>query len=196
MSLYRFLSYIILLAVICLILTAGCQSKKNQAAEPVPVAQKEPMPEAAKEPPKTSVKANLQTAELVWEDDNGRPVWKAQFKEGHLAQADDSAEVQLIGVKATMFRNGKPASSLSASSVTADSNTREIVANGAVKVVSFKDNGSLAANKLVWKSKEDKIIGTGNVKIVRGNISATASKVIADTSLSKVTLSNAEIITD
>ncbi|MHB1001601.1 MAG: LPS export ABC transporter periplasmic protein LptC [Armatimonadota bacterium] len=195
MALYRVrYNLIIYLLIIFALLLTGCKPKVKQPINNLPAQNK--MESDKNKKPQTAVDANLQKADLIWVDEKGKPVWKAQFKEGHLSQVNNTADVVLVDVKAIMYKNGKAISSLVAPSVLANSKTRDITASGGVKVVSYAQNGSVYADKIVWKSSEDKVTGTGSVRMVRGNISATAHKFVADTGLNKVKLSNAEIRTN
>jgi len=149
-------------------------------------------PPAAKQPPKeekTSLKAEFHKANIAWADSKGRPLMEAGFKEAVASTSGENARVELIGVKAALFRDGKKASSLIAERVVADSRTKEITAVGGVRITS--DDGSIAqCEKVVWKSSANKLVGSGSVRLTKGNITITAERFEADTGLTKVRFYN------
>lgn len=156
-------------------LLAGCAGKDRQAT---PKRQPPPTED------KTALKAEFRKAEITWADAEGRPVMDARFKKAVASTDSENARVELLGVKASLYQNGKRASSLSAERIVADSRTKEITASGSVKVTSA-DGSSAWSERAVWKSSENKLIGLGNVKLTKENITITADKFEADTALKK-----------
>lgn len=178
--------------LICAILLAGCRPGAMQK-QPSKGTSSASRKTTARGADGVSVKADLKKAEMVWVDERGNPIWKAGFAEGHASQMGDNAIADLTDVKAVLYRNGQPAANLTAPVVSANNKSRELTASGGVKIVSLAENGSVTADKLVWKSREDKIYATGGVHMVKGNIRATAVSLVADTALNKVSLTNGEI---
>jgi len=178
---------------------AGCSTGgPRRTAPPSETGGKAAAPQAPKKKPaeESIIKAEFQKAEMTWADENGVPVWKAQFKEATASQTGESAVVELRGVKASLYRNGKVASSLVAPRVVADSRSKEVRASGGVKITSAVDGATARCERIVWKSQEDRIIGVGAVKMIRGNLTVTARSFEADTTLNKARFTEAELSLD
>ena len=158
-------------------LLAGCAGKGKS---PAAVTKKQPP-----KPEKTALKAEFRKAEITWADAKGRPVLEARFKEAAASADSDSARVELRGVQAGLFQKGKPASSLSADRVVADSRNKEVTATGGVTITS-RDGSSAQCERAVWKSSENKLLGSGGVKLTKGNVTITADRFETDTGLSHV----------
>lgn len=139
------------------------------------------------------LKATFRGAEIAWDDENGQPIWRARFKQATASQTGEGAVVEITGVEARLYRDGKLASKLVAPRVVADSRTREVRAMGGVKVVSALHKSSASAGRLVWRPRQDKLIATGGVKMQRDNLTISASTLEGDTALGRVRLSNAEL---
>lgn len=139
------------------------------------------------------LKATFRGAEIAWDDENGHPIWRAQFKQATASQTGEGAVVEITGVEASLYREGKLASKLVAPRVVADSRTREVRATGGVKVVSALHKSSASADRLVWKPRQDKLIASGGVRMQRDNLTISASTLEGDTALGKVRLTNAEL---
>lgn len=150
---------------------AGCGRGRQ------PIAKKQ----VAKEE-KTALKAEFRKAAITWADAKGRPVMEARFREAVASTDAQSARVELLGVKATLYQNGRPASSLSAERVVADSRIKEISASGNV-IVTSADGSSAQSERVVWRSSANKLVGLGGVKLIKGNVTITADRFEADTSL-------------
>jgi LPS export ABC transporter protein LptC len=158
-------------------LLAGCAGKGKP---PAAVTKKQ-----APKQEKTAVKAEFHKAHISWADAKGRPVMEASFKEAVASSNGDTAIVELVGVKADLFRDGKPASSLRAERIVADSRKKEIRAAGNIRITS-RDGSSAQCERATWKSSANKIIGSGGVKLTKGNITITADRFEADTGLKHV----------
>ena len=156
-------------------LLAGCAGKGRR-----PVAKKQ----AAPKEEKSALKAEFRKAKITWADAKGRPVMEARFKKAVASTDSESARVELLGVQASLYQNGKRASSLSAERIVADSRNREIRASGSVKITSGEGSSALA-ERVVWRSSENKLLGSGDVKLTKGNVTISADKFEADTALKK-----------
>jgi len=152
-------------------LLAGCAGKGKPPSAKKPAAQE-----------KTALKAEFRKAQITWDDANGQRILEARFKEAVASADSDSARVELRGVQAGLFQNGKPASSLSADRVTADSRNKEVTATGGVTITS-RDGSSAQSSQVIWKSRENKLFGSGSVKLTKGSITITADRFEADTAL-------------
>jgi hypothetical protein len=174
------------LATLACYLLGGCAAKPEKVTEPAaPAAKSSPAPETPK-PEKVAVAAKFQKAGLAWDDSRGRRVMEAGFMEASAQEMNGSAQAQLKGVKATLYKDGKPASILYAPLVTADGATKELKASGGVKIVSKANNSFALCESVVWRSGDSKMVGSGGVKLTMGNITITAAGFEADTALKKV----------
>ncbi len=171
---------------------SGCPGRRQTpAAKPPP---KKPAVQAQKQPePQSALKAEFGKARILWSDRNGQRIMDAQFKDAIASQTGKNAALELKGVKASLYQNGKVASIVIAPRVVADSRTREVRASGGVKVVSTADGGVAVSNEIVWQAQRDKITGIGGVKVQKGNISITARSFEADTSLKKAHFTDAQL---
>lgn len=175
---------LILIGVICL---TGCQPRRKPVAKNAgvkPPVQEQPAIE-------DNLKVELQKGRIIWDDAKGRRIFEAQYEEAIASQTGDTSTVELHGVKANLYKNGKITSSLDAPKIVTNSKTREIKATGGAKIVSATQNTSARADQLTWKSREDKVFGSGAVKMVKGNISITAGSFEADTAMKKARFRNA-----
>lgn len=130
---------------------------------------------------------------MTWNDGKGNRVWDAQFKEAIASQTGSTSAVELRGVEADLYEDGKLVSKLIAPNVTADSKQKEVKATGGVELVSGTDGAVVHADSLRWKSAEGKVYGVGNIKMTRKNISVAAVKFEADTGLKKAVFKNGRI---
>ena len=177
-------------AVVIACSLAGCGKGKTPKSTEKPV--KTGTKQEARQPD-DSLKASFKKAEMTWEDSKGRRVWEARFKEAVLAKDQSDSTVELIGVEAKLYQEGKFVSSLAAPRVVADGRAREIRAAGGVKLLSRADNSLLHAERLVWKARENKVSGAGNVRMKRNNLSVTATAFEADTALKKARFRNGRL---
>lgn len=192
MSSYGRKKYLPLIILLCALCIAGCRSDNQKDTRKT--AANSVASEKGISPDDIPIEANLKKAEIGWVDGQGRPLWKVSFNKGGLAQSGKDAVVRLVDVKAQLYHNGELAAVMDAPLLTADSRTRLMSASGGVKVVSSEGNGYMTAEKMIWKSKENKVYGYGDVRLRKGTISASASKAAADTALNRVSLTNAEIV--
>lgn len=184
------LSWLILMAVLAAVIPAGC-GRKPPAKQKTEQASVQP---ARPEPERRKTEARFEGARVTWDDDQGRRLWEAGFRSATAAEADGSATVELEGVEARLYRDGKVASRMVAPRVVADSAKKEIRASGGVKVTSLEDDSTATADEMVWKPKENRLVGTGGVRMDKGNIHIRARSITTDTALKKAKLSDAEAI--
>ncbi len=185
-------SWLILIAICIAVFPAGC-GRKQPAKKPVQtsVAPTESEPE----PERRKVEAKFEGAKVTWDDDQGKRLWEAEFKSASAAAADgSSATVELVKVEASLYRDGKVTSRMIAPRVVADSGRKEIRATGGVKVTSLVDGTTASAEEMVWRPRENKLVGTGGVRMDKGNIHIRARSITTDTALKKARLSDAEAV--
>jgi hypothetical protein len=168
--------FMIFALLICLV---GCDSQKGAVVKP---SGKQP----DKEQSTPGVEAKFTEAKLNWTDEKGRKVMDASFNEARVSQTDVKSASALEDVKAVLYANGKASVELTAPVVNIDNASREIRASGGVKVVSKTEGASFEADTLVWKSRESKLIGSGNVLMIKKNITGKGDRLEADTALRHV----------
>ncbi|MHB1459522.1 MAG: hypothetical protein ACYC0V_21635 [Armatimonadota bacterium] len=176
--------------LVCTLYIAGCSSDNQKGTGK---SANQALPNKVNTTEDISLKANLKKAELEWVDEKGNHIWKAGLKEGKALQSGNDTIVEIVDVKSSLFHDGRISATMDAPKVTADSRNRMLTASGGVKITSSQGNGYFTAEKVVWKSKENKVYGYGDVRMQKGSISASASEVVADTALNKASLKNAEI---
>lgn len=178
-------------ALLCALISGCPGPRRKPAAKPPP---KQSAAKSQKKPePQTALKAEFGKARILWSEKTGARLMDAQFKEALASQAGKNAALELKGVRASLYQNGKAASTIVAPRVVADSKTKEVRASGGVRVISGMDGGTAVAGRIVWKAGEDKVYGTGGVKVQKGNISITARSFEADTSLRKAHFTDAQL---
>ena len=176
--------------LIALVLIAGCSAPQKPAATPTKT--EPPKAESAEKtkPKKDTVTTKFKTPKIHWLDENGVPVWNADAKTGSALDNGKKTIVELKRVKGDMFQDGKLVSKLTAPSVVGDNSTREIKATGGAKVVSVVNGTIVTCRELVWKARENKFYGTGDVKVTRQNATITSNRFVADTGLKKIEFMN------
>ena len=184
----RTISWLILIAICIAVIPAGCGRK------PTPKKPARASAQPVEQPERTRIDAKFEGAKVTWDDDQGKRLWEAGFKSATAAEADGSAEVELSDVEANLYKDGKVVSRMIAPRVVADSAKKEIRAYGGVKVTSLADKTSASAEEMVWIPKENKLIGTGGVRMDRGNIHIKARTITTDTELKRAKLSDADAI--
>lgn len=181
---------IALIGMLCL---AGCsRGRKNTPTAGAP-GKLSTQPKAEQPKPESTLKVEFGKARILWNDATGRRILDAQFKEAVVSQTGKNAALELKGVKASLYKNGKIASTMAAPRVVADSRTREVKASGGVKVTSAADGATAISEQLVWKAREDRVYGTGMVKMLKGNMFINARSFQADTALKKAHFTEAEL---
>lgn len=157
---------------------SGCHQKKPPEKKQLVTAE---------QPSTQRVEAQFEGARIIWHDENGNKLFEARFEKAEAMQQGKEAEVRLKGVKAQLYKAGRPTSVLIAPSVVANSVAKEVRASGDVKVIS--GNGQASARQVTWKAKEDRLVGHGMVTLTRNGLRAKAESLIADTGLGRITLS-------
>ncbi|MCL6519188.1 MAG: hypothetical protein K6T99_05110 [Armatimonadetes bacterium] len=174
---------LLLVALVATVLCFGCGRQKPKGGK---------TPAATERPAKLKIEAQFKGAKIIWNDEQGRTLWEAEFKEAKAFRGDET-QVKLLGVKANLYQDGKIASTLIAPDIAADSRTKEVRAIGGVKIISAIAKTSANVSQIIWKAREGKIIGIGEVKVYRGNLRAYAKSFNADTGLTKLVLQSAEV---
>ncbi|MDI6829473.1 MAG: hypothetical protein QME62_13435, partial [Armatimonadota bacterium] len=127
-----------------------------------PKPEKKKAPAEIEQPRKSKIEAEFKGAKIIWTDEKGRKLWEAEFREARASQSEET-RVKLLGVKATLYQDGKIASTLIAPDVAADSRTKEVKATGGVKIISATGDTSAIVQQIIWKARDGKIIGKEGV---------------------------------
>lgn len=166
----------------------GCAGKRGTKSGARGVHKKSERPTE-----QTALKAEFTKARIIWSDEKGRRVMEARFKEAVASQAGESAVIELRSADADLYKDGKLAAKLTAPRVIADGVKQEVRASGGVKIVSATDSSVAACKEVTWKSKINKLFGSGSVSLTKDNVTVTATSIQADTALKKARLTNAKL---
>ncbi|HEY3299051.1 MAG TPA: hypothetical protein VGK34_10380 [Armatimonadota bacterium] len=173
---------------------AGCGGPEGKKPAPSAPAKKTALKKAQeKAAQKQTVNATFQSTQIIWSDNKGRPLWIANCSEATAEQTSAKAVAILKDVKAEMYKDGKLISKLTAPLVEADSRTKQVKAYGGVKVVSTQNGGTAVCREMLWKSQENKIMGSGNVKMTKENMTIVANSFVSDTALKSAKFSKASV---
>ncbi len=182
-------------------LLTGCGGQKA-ATETKP---RDPRPEASPSASPFPIGATAQGLTLTLTDAKGVRVAVIKARAGTVGpqkapgsdtpSGGDVAGALVNGV-ATLYQNGKPAATLAADRINADRATKTVVAVGNVRVKSLAQTGDTSgaqttarADTATWRYGENKIVGTGNVVIARGDeINLPGKSFVADTAIRTFTL--------
>ena len=168
---------------------AGCSARKGTKPVPPGVSNK-----TSKQPAEqTALQAEFSKARIMWNDEKGRRVMDARFKEAVASQTGQSAVIELHDVKAGLYRDGKLAGTLIAPRVIADGVKKEVRASGGVRIISATEGATALCKEVTWKSRMNKFFGAGSVKLTKDNVSVNASSFQADTALKKARLTDAKL---
>lgn len=185
----RALLWIILVSFsVAVVWTPGCV-RRTPLKTP---AEQKPSPALPEQPKDRKLEAEFEGAKITWYDDKGRPLWKADFREAVGSKTGESALMELRDVRASLYKDGKLVSRLIAPRVTANDRTMEVHASGGVEVRWVADNASAQAQRMIWKSRDDKLVGVGTVRVARRNMEITAHSFVADTEMSRAKFGNRE----
>jgi len=150
---------------------------------------------ATKPSVKESISAKFSGATVVWRDENGKPLFDASLSSVSVSQSDlKSLGGKLQNAKVGLYKDGKIVSRMSAGWIEADSTRREIKAYGGVKVLSVENGAVATSERMTWKSKENKVYGSGHVKMTKQNMTINAGTFVSDTSLKNAKLSDVTMI--
>ena len=183
------LAVLLVTALVGAVCVAGC-SGKGRTDKAASSARSKPQKQRE---PESTLQAEFSKARIIWSDSRGRRVMEAQFKEAVGSQTGNNSTLELRTVKASLYKNGRIAGILTAPSVRADSRKKEIWASGGVTVSSAVENATASADRIVWKAREDRLYGTGNVNMAKQNVSVAASSFQADTALKKSRFTDARL---
>jgi len=178
----------------------GCGGRKTAQETKRP----DPSPKASPSPSPFPLAATVQGLTLTITDTKGIRVAVIKARAGTVgpkktgandAPSGDAAGALVEGV-ATLYQNGKPAATFAADRINADRAAQTVVGVGNVRVSSLPQEGGTAAaqttaraDTATWRYGKDKIVGSGNVVIARGQeINLPGASFEADTAIRSFTI--------
>ncbi|GIV07474.1 MAG: hypothetical protein KatS3mg017_0676 [Fimbriimonadales bacterium] len=167
-------------SVLLLSLCAACQP----ASSPPPTAEQPPREGSSVSLP--DARYEIVQPTLVQQDEQGRTLWKLTAQSLRAESADEKAQGVLTQVQGWLYKNGKPALEFRAPYARANADTREVEAWGAVRAVSKTNDAQLQAGRILWKSREDRIVAREGVSLKWGAFELRERALIVDTALEKV----------
>lgn len=172
------------------VLLAGCgpaDSGKETAKPAKPVAQKPAKPVKPTPPAETGPKLSLSQKGVTL-----RWVEKGVLRMSATAKEFRGNEVtrkgELINFSAQLYENGKPATTMTAPKVVADTANRVVTATGGVVMKSLSRHTVIKSQWAKWYEKKQKVVGNGGVTIKSDTWTAEAAAFVADTGLKTVSL--------
>ncbi|HZT43103.1 MAG TPA: hypothetical protein VFA07_13120 [Chthonomonadaceae bacterium] len=92
------------------------------------------------------------------------PILTADAQSGTLQNEGDNPATFLEGVRARLFRNGKPAADLFAPQMTYDRSKKTVIATGGVKLVSLPtpSQTTVTADQMTWDTSTSHIVAVGH----------------------------------
>ena len=181
----RELTWGLLLAGSLLTAVAGCGTNQSTAAgKPKPVKR---AAQAQQPPADTGPKLELSQkgVTLRWAE-NGVLRMSASAREFRGNEITKTGE--LIDFSAQLYDKGKPATSMVAPNVLADTVKRIVTATGGVTVKSLDRHTVIKAKWVKWYEKEQKIVGNGGVTVKSDVWDVQAAAFVADTALKTVSV--------
>lgn len=163
-----------------LLVAAGCGK-----TEEVPVT----APPSPTPTPAPRIGAVVEGARFAFSDKNGKRVAEITAESGAATgTGEDDAIGEMRNARATLYRDGVPAATMTANKLEPDTRTRTITGTGNVRLVAEKTSdgvvSTVRADRMVWQYDRNKIHGTGNVLVTHGNVARIPGTTIdADTSL-------------
>lgn len=184
------------MALVCVaLLLVGCgQADSGRPAKPAkPAAARQTVTKPAQKPAKhESAPDNMPKLTLSQKGVTLNWVERGVLKMSATAKEFRGNEVtrrgELIGFSAQLYENGKPATTLTAPRVVADTTNRIVTATGGVVMKSLARNTTVKADWAKWYEKKQQIVGNGGVKISSDAWTAEAAAFVADTGLKTISL--------
>ena len=157
-------TYAAIIGAATLCLLAGCSNRKTATATGSPTPPTKPTPTPTLPP---QFQGAAQRINITLFDAKGRKIAEVSGDSAGLTPVGKSQEVSVTRGKATLFKDGKPAATVSADRLTADNLSRILKATGGVVVRSLEQEGTptARADTVTWEHDRDRIHGTGGVKV-------------------------------
>ncbi|MBD2102204.1 LPS export ABC transporter periplasmic protein LptC [Leptolyngbya sp. FACHB-261] len=161
---FRSLRLLSVLLLLLGILSCGRQPNKNLAEE-IDQSQEGQM--------------NFDKIVLSEADEQGKRLWEMKANEAVYSRDKRTAQIQ--GVAGSFFKDGKVLLTTTATRGEVRQQTQQIRLEGSVKAYSLPDKITLQADKLEWQPKQDRLIATGNVILIKADqkIQVAASRLTA-----------------
>ncbi len=169
------------------LVAAGCGKTEEARETAIPTPSPTPTPAPR-------LGAVVEGARFAFSDTNGKRVAEIMAESGAATGAGaDDAVGEMRNARATLYRDGVPAATMTANKLEPDTRTRTITGTGNVRLTSRTlFNGvvtAVRADRMVWEYDRDKIHGTGNVLVTHGDtVRMPAIAIDADTALQTVNM--------
>lgn len=134
----------------------------------------------------TEVKVAAKGLSINWQE-GSQPKLKATASKGAINSLSGAASMMVVN--AELYDKGKLVAKLTAPVVQADKKSDLVIATGGVTIVSCVSGSNIQkvkADRVKWLSKENRMIGEGNVLAIGPTASIKASAFTADTRLRTV----------
>lgn len=106
--------------------------------------------------------------EVVYRDRGGTVLWSARARRSIAQQA--TSAVELEGVSATIYDDGRPSWTCKAGRLKADEPSSRVTFLGDVLITSADDRARFRAPRVVWAVKEARMYGDGGVRLQVGKL--------------------------
>ncbi len=173
--------FYILVLSLCIVVLTACQPPPS------------PPPRNPEQPPREESSVSLPDAHyaivqpiLEQQDEQGRILWKLKAQSLKAESQDAKAQGVLTQVQGWLYKDGKPTLEFRAPYARANADTREVEAWGTVRATSKTNDANLQAGRILWKSREDRIIAREGVFLKWGAFELRERALIVDTALEKV----------
>lgn len=194
-----------LIALLCLLLIAGCASEKpavtsagtaasTKNTDPKQIVEKTAKPD---EPPEAAVSKPADEGPVIVMTQKGVTLnWKekGQIRMSAKARAAEADEVTktgtLLDFSANLYENGKLTATISAPKAVADTVNRVVTATGGVTLKSVERQTVVNAQWVKWYSRQQKVIGNGGVKITSPQWNLEGAAFVADTNMKTLSIRN------
>lgn len=166
-----------------LLLLAGCQPTREANSPPI-----ESEPAGTQEGASIRLPdANYEVVQPVIEqqDEQGRTLWKLQARALRAQSRESAAQGTLTQVRGWLYRSGKPVLEFTAPYARANSDTHEVEAWGGVQATSNTNDARLAAGRITWQQRRDRIRAREGVRLTWGEFELRERALTVDTALEK-----------
>lgn len=148
-------------------------------------AAKDDKPYKPDEPGRPTLEVSQQGITLNWVE---KGVLRMSATASHLDGKELFSTGWLKNFSGKMYEDGKLTGTMTAPDVMVDMKPRVVTATGGVKVKLVEHNAVITSKWMKWYSKQQKIIGGGEVKITSDMGTSTSAAFVADTALKNLKL--------
>jgi LPS export ABC transporter protein LptC len=131
------------------------------------------------------------TNSTISRTENGKKIW--EFTVGEAESVDNGKMIKFKDIKGTIYMTDGDEMHLKAAEGSAQTENNDFSLGGGVTADLLK-GGSLVADKITWKQKEDILTALGKVKIIHEDTMAKAEQIITSTKLTHFKLHEKALI--